>query len=266
MPIQSRPVRSLLALALIVSLVVAGSPGAALGRQPIPASGVRAATSTPGPSPDAVAITGQAVTARATDDGVNLNTRAVRAFDRPVIERTPVEAPTTTPAAWVTRATPQVPEPKAKSVSTAEVASGGSSGSGSSNAATYKGRNHVWIPALGINKSVSFFSCSSSAYPGDRVYRWGCAGGNNIYLFGHAHSVFKSLHDAYVRGRLSKGMKVIYADGNGNVSTYAVAWWKTTTPDKGAWAYAGQSRPSLTLQTCVGARSQYRLIVRLLKV
>jgi sortase (surface protein transpeptidase) len=78
--------------------------------------------------------------------------------------------------------------------------------------------------------------------------------------------VFRSLHDAYVRGRLSKGMKVYYADANGKVSTYAVSWWKVTTPDKGAWAYAGQSRPSLTLQTCVGARSQYRLIVRLHKV
>ena len=61
-------------------------------------------------------------------------------------------------------------------------------------------------------------------------------------------------------------MKVVYADGNGRVSTYAVAWWKVTTPDKGGFAYAGQSRPSLTLQTCVGSRSQYRLIVRLLKV
>ena len=62
---------------------------------------------------------------------------------------------------------------------------------------------------------------------------------NNVYLFGHAHSVFKPLHDAYVRGRLKKGMKVIYADGNGRVTTYAVRWWKVTTPDKGAWAYAG---------------------------
>jgi hypothetical protein len=50
------------------------------------------------------------------------------------------------------------------------------------------------------------------------------------------------------------------------VSTYAVSWWKLTTPDKGAWAYAGQSSASLTLQTCVGAKSQYRLIVRLRKV
>jgi hypothetical protein len=132
--------------------------------------------------------------------------------------------------------------------------------------AALRGRNRMWMPSLGISKAVSFFSCSSSAYPGNRVYRWGCAGRNNVYLFGHAHSVFKPLHDAYVRGRLQKGMKVYYADGDGKISTYSVRWWKVTTPDRGEFAYASQSRPSLTLQTCVGKRSQYRLIVRLVKV
>lgn len=159
---------------------------------------------------------------------------------------------------------------RAKTVSkvTAAVASSGSS-SGSSGAtrnASYSGRNHMWFPALGINRSVTAFACTSTAYPGDRVYRWGCAGNNNVYLFGHAYSVFKPLHDAYVRGRLQKGMKVMYADGNGKVSTYKIAWWKVTTPTNGAFAYAAQSRPSMTLQTCVGARSQYRLIVRLIRV
>lgn len=132
--------------------------------------------------------------------------------------------------------------------------------------ASYQGRNRLWIPALGIDRPVSFFSCSSSAYPGDRVYRWGCAGRNNVYLFGHAAGVFKPLHDAYVRGRLRKGMELHHADNGGQVSTYAVMWWKLTTPDKGDFAFAAQSTPSLTLQTCVGSRSQYRLIVRLEKV
>jgi sortase (surface protein transpeptidase) len=98
------------------------------------------------------------------------------------------------------------------------------------------------------------------------VYRWGCGGRNNVYLFGHAHSVFKPLHDAYVRGRLKKGMKLYYADNGGRVRTYKVAWWKLTTPTKGTWAYKGLSSPSLTLQTCVGSNSQYRLIVRLTQV
>ncbi len=254
MPTQARAARSLLALALVASLVAAGAPAAALGRQPVATGVDRIPASAPQPGPDAREGTSPALPVR-------------RALDeRTTLVQAPA-APRETPGAsrveWVTRATPDVRAPKPKSVSKAELAAGGS---GSSSPSSFKGRNHVWIPALGINRSVSFFSCTSSAYPGDRVYRWGCAGSNNVYLFGHAHSVFRPLHDAYVRGRLSKGMKVIYADGNGRVSTYAVSWWKVTTPDKGAFAYAAQSRPSLTLQTCVGARSQYRLIVRLHKV
>jgi hypothetical protein len=256
MPTHSRSARSLLALALIVSLVVAGAPGAALGRQPAAAGADGSSLGAPRPGPDAHDLASPARALRTVDE------RAV-----PVqAPAAPAEPPAATRVAWVTRATPDVPQPKPKSVSRAELASGGPGGSGGTSPSNYRGRNHVWIPALGINRSVSSFSCTSSAYPGDRVYRWGCAGSNNVYLFGHAHSVFKPLHDAYVRGRLSKGMKVVYADGNGRVSTYAVSWWKVTTPDKGAFAYAAQSRPSLTLQTCIGARSQYRLIVRLLKV
>ena len=145
-------------------------------------------------------------------------------------------------------------------------AGGGSKAAAGVAADRHRGRNHVWMPALGINKSVSFYSCSNASYPGNRVYRWGCAGGNNVYLFGHAGSVFKPLHDAYVHDRLRKGMKLFYADASGAVHTYSVAWWKLTTATKGVWAYQRLSSPSLTLQTCIGAASQYRLIVRLTQV
>ena len=261
MPLRNRPTRSLVALALVVNLVVAGVPGAAMGHQPASTSRGTPASS-PRPGPDARSTTTQASSERSA--AIQINLRGPRALDRPVAFRvTSADTMANARVAWVTRTVPVLPKPKPKSLSSFKAAP---SGSGGSSPTSYKGRNHVWIPALGINRSVSFFSCSSTAYPGNRVYRWGCAGRNNVYLFGHAHSVFKPLHDAYVRGRLSKGMKVIYADNGGRVSTYAVTWWKVTTPDKGAWAYAAQSRPSLTLQTCVGARSQYRLIVRLLKV
>lgn len=139
----------------------------------------------------------------------------------------------------------------------------GARASTSTSSGVHRGRNHVWMPALGIDRSVSGFACSNKSYPGNRVYRWGCAGSNNVYLFGHAHSVFKPLHDAYVRGKLTKGQELFYADSGGTVHRYTVAWWKVTTPTKGTWAYAAQSKPSLTLQTCVGKDSQYRLIVRL---
>ena len=130
-------------------------------------------------------------------------------------------------------------------------------------ATRYAGKNHLWIPALGVNRSVSFYACSRSTALANVVYRWGCAGSNNVYLMGHAHSVFRSLHNAYVNGRLRKGMEVIYADGNGRVTRYRVSYWKVVSPVGAGWAFAAQSRPSMTLQTCVGARSQYRLVVRL---
>jgi hypothetical protein len=133
--------------------------------------------------------------------------------------------------------------------------------------AVYRGSNHVWIPALGINRSVQSFPCSRSRAPDAGVYRWGCAGRNNVYLLSHAWSTFKPLHDAYVRGRLRKGMAVWYADGGGTVHRYSVIWWRVTAPTTAAsWAWAAQSRPSMTLQTCVGANSQYRLMVRLVQV
>jgi hypothetical protein len=134
-------------------------------------------------------------------------------------------------------------------------------------AATFAGRNHVWIPALGMNRSVSSFACSRSREPDNYVYRWGCAGSNNVYLLGHAWGVFKPLHDAYTSGRLMVGLKVWYADANGRVTGYAVRWWRVVKPTTAAsWAWASLPTRSMTLQTCVGARSQNRLMVRLTAV
>jgi hypothetical protein len=242
MPTARRPARSLLALALVVNLLAASAPTLALGRQ----GAVEAAASVP-----VAALLGAPAD---RDDRI----AAALASPAPAPSRARSVA---IPADWTARPKAAVPEPKPTTVSRS---SGAATSSASSS--SLSGRNRVWIPALGIDRSVAGYSCSSSYYPGNRVYRWGCAGGNNVYLFGHAHSVFKPLHDAYVRGRLRKGMKVHYAGGDGKVATYAVSWWRLTTPEDGAWAFAGQSRPSLTLQTCVGSRSQYRLIVRLAKV
>ena len=134
-------------------------------------------------------------------------------------------------------------------------------------ATTRSGRNHVWIPSLRINRSVSWFPCDRKRPPDNYVYRWGCAGSNNVYLLGHAYSVFKPLHDAFVRGRLQKGMKAYYADARGKLHTYRVRWWKVTAPTTAAsWAWAALRRPSMTLQTCVGKNSAYRLMVRLVEV
>ena len=128
---------------------------------------------------------------------------------------------------------------------------------------SHSGANHVWSAALGLNRSVAAFPCSRSRPPDMAIYRWGCAGHNNVYLFAHAGGPFGRLHDLYVRGGLRRGMTVTYADPSRTVHRYKVAWWKVVLPTNGAFAYAAQSRPSMTLQTCVGANDRYRLVVRL---
>ena len=232
----------------------------------------------PSPAPQSSAAYVTQATRPSVRDGVTAGALSPGDAGRAVVTRRDPRARAEAPVVEPARSSAVLPirpatasANKAKTVSkviavSAPTSAGTSSGgSGGTRSATYSGRNHMWFPALGINRSVTGFACTSTAYPGDRVYRWGCAGANNVYLFGHAHSVFKPLHDAYVRGRLQKGMKVMYADANGRVSTYTIAWWKVTTPTNGAFAYAAQSRPSMTLQTCVGARSEYRLIVRLVR-
>lgn len=179
----------------------------------------------------------------------------------------PLDAPTPTvaPAPAVKPAPPA--RPAASTPKAPKAASSSGRSSVPAGPASYAGRNHVWIPTLGINRSVAAFPCSRTRPPDNLMYRWGCAGTNNVYLMGHAYGVMKPLHDAYVSGRLKVGMKAWYADGGGTVHVYAVTWWKLTRPTTAAsWAWASQSAPSMTLQTCVGANSEYRLMVRLVEV
>ena len=130
-------------------------------------------------------------------------------------------------------------------------------------ATTLSGRNHFWIPSLGISQPVYVYPCSRHRAPANLIYRWGCAGTNNVYILGHAYGVMKALHDAFVTGRLRVGMVAIYADGSGKIRLYRVTEWRVVSPLEVAWAIASQQIPSMTLQTCIGANSQYRLNVRL---
>lgn len=129
----------------------------------------------------------------------------------------------------------------------------------------YTGRNHMWMPVLGINRTIYTFPCTRSVPPDNLVYRWGCAGANNVYLLGHAWGVFKPLHDAYVAGRLRIGMEVIYADGAGRIRHYRITTWRVVLPSDTSWI-GSFIRPTMILQTCVGATSTYRLNVKLIAV
>lgn len=124
-------------------------------------------------------------------------------------------------------------------------------------------RNHLWIPSLGISRGYAWYACGRTSQLANIVYRWGCAGRNNVYLMGHAWGVFKALHDAYLNGTLRKGMVAYWADSVGRVHRFRVTTWQVVKPSVTAWATAAQPTLSMTLQTCMGGHSQYRLDVRL---
>jgi hypothetical protein len=108
---------------------------------------------------------------------------------------------------------------------------------------------------------------------GTAIYRWGCAGSGNRYLMGHAYASFSELHDfVKARGvaagtRALVGKTVWLRTGSGRLVQFRVAWARVTTVDYWGrtgdqWAWNATDVPSITFQTCYGARSQYRLIVR----
>ena len=180
--------------------------------------------------------------------------------------RSPHRATRPSRVAWVTPSrSPSFPQPKPKSLSKAELAAGG--GSGGSSPSSFKGRNHVWIPALGINRSVSFFSCSSSRLPRQPRLPLGLRRLEQRLPVRPCPQRVQAAprrlrprpavegHEGLLRRRQRQGQHVRRVVVEGHHARQGRAGPTPASP-----------RPSLTLQTCVGARSQYRLIVRLLKV
>lgn len=256
MPSPSRPRRRL--APLLLAVVLAGELGAmAIGTRNASAGGYPARDSLPQAPVVAAAEPAEAQAAGPAGPAATTTRERPQRAARSLAETADAIAATVMPRdrPSIGRAAVVRPEIGAAASATTVVARP---------APAYRGRNHLWIPALGIDRSVSAFPCSRTRAPDNYVYRWGCAGRNNVYLLGHAHNVFKRLHDAYLTGHLRKGMVAVYADGSGRIRTYAVVWWKTTRPTTSAsWAWAAQSRPSMTLQTCVGSNNEYRLMVRL---
>ncbi len=132
--------------------------------------------------------------------------------------------------------------------------------------ASYHGVYHLWIPALGLSRGISDWGCNGGLIP-NRVEYWGCVGKHNLYLLGHAWGVFAPIHDGYHSGALKVGLTAWYADKAGKVHRYRIsqirhvankdyATWST-------WAMAASSSQIITLQTCDGPTSAYRILVRL---
>ena len=252
---RPRRPRRLLVAAVLGAILAGEITGIALA-QTLPPVVVSVAT------PAAPIATTQTVTDRAMDAAIGRGTRDD--LLRTGVDLAARQAPAAAPAAAGRSLSVAPRAASTKTASKTPAAPKAPSHTKAPSAPSYHGVNHVWIPSLGINKGVQSFPCSRTRPPDAGVYRWGCAGANNVYLMAHAWSTFKPLHDAYVRGTLRKGMRVWYADGGGHVHQYRVIWWKVTAPTTAAsWAWAALPSPGMTLQTCVGANSQYRLMVRL---
>ncbi len=108
---------------------------------------------------------------------------------------------------------------------------------------------------------------------GAQIYRWGCAGDRNRYLMGHAYAGFEELHDfVAARGvaagtRALVGMPVYLRTATGRPVLLRVTWARVASVTYWGrtgerWAWNETDVPSITFQTCYGARSEDRLIVR----
>ena len=130
----------------------------------------------------------------------------------------------------------------------------------------YHGTYHLWIPALGLSHEIYDWGCNGGLIP-NRVEYWGCVGKNNLYLLGHAWGVFKAVHDGYHSGALHVGLTAWYADKSGSIHRYRISWIRHVANKDydswSQWAMATTSTKVITLQTCDGATSAYRILVRL---
>jgi len=258
---RRRTIAAVLAVALAVETVSAVAAVATTGR---------VTHDLPADPPVGQVLAAESVAERAADrrSGSTSLGDPVRSSARsftPYVVDGPVPHGLRAASAHIARPDP-TPKPKAAPKSKADPKPKAKAPTPKPKAASYTGKNRVWIPSLGVSRSTRWFPCDRSRPPDNYMYRWGCAGANNVYLMGHAYGVMKPLHDAYVSGRLRKGMKAWYADGSGKIHQYVVKWWKVVRPTTSAsWAWAAQDTPSMTLQTCVGKNSAYRLMVRLVR-
>lgn len=262
-PWRSGAARRLAILAASLSIVVAAIPASALAWVgPPPSAGPAATTTAPrldDAKPQAREVIYETISPGAA--GLSIPDQGISAaqLERAAAANVAQAAASAVTVAVAPRPTPAKPATRTVTRTTTSTRPA---------APTYQGRNYLWFPSLGIHHAVSWYACSASyALSYAAVYRWGCAGANNVYLMAHAGGIFGPLYTAYYAGRLKAGMLVVYADGNARIHYFKLQWWKTTPPsgDVG-WAYAAQAVSSLTLQTCVGADSSLRLVVRFVEV
>jgi hypothetical protein len=192
---------------------------------------------------------------------------AVQPSPSPTTEPASTPRPKASPSAKKPKAKPAVqatPQPTAKPKPTPKP---------SPPAEDYAGTSRFWYPALGIETRWRWYGCDYGGDPsglGAGIYRWGCNAKSNIYLMSHAWSTFKAIKRGYHSGAMKVGQPVWYANQKGVTTQWKVKWIKRVTDDyldatHSEWATVGSDTPIMTLQTCDGAKDQYRLIVRLVR-
>lgn len=264
---RSHRLRTFLALPLLAVAIVAGGSTGLAGLQLTPVAETQAQAPEP-PTLEVLAV--RAVEADAVDR-VEAEAFAIPLVPRETdSERLDARHVVSPYLLYARAAALAVPEPPAKAKPPAKASAKPTTTAPKPTTASapreFKGRNHFWMPVLGIDKKVYDYPCPRKRPPDHYVYRWWCAGDNNVYLLGHASSVMRPLHDAYVKGRLRVGMAAWYADPNGKVTKYRITEWRVVRPEDSHWAITHQPVPSMTLQTCVGKNDEFRLNVRLVAV
>ena len=229
----------------------AASAAAAQAAAPVPAMAVAAAVSTTALTSGTIADSASLVQA------APLTAPALEARVQPVVQPRTVAIASTAKTVSKPKAPVRVAatRPKAATVSKPRTTT-----------VSYHGIYHLWIPGLGLNRDIDDWGCRGGLIP-NHVERWGCAGRNNVYLLGHAWGVFAPIHNGYHSGALHVGLTAYYADKSGNVHRYRVSAIRHVRNADYAswsgWATGAYGSPVITLQTCDGSTSAYRILVRL---
>lgn len=125
---------------------------------------------------------------------------------------------------------------------------------------------HLEVPALGINRDVFEWGCRGGDLP-NRVYHWGCPPDGNIFLLGHAASVFRPLYRAKRNNTLALGMRLYYTSRGGARTRYMLTRLATLMvadvyTEANGWIFADYQPAVVTMVTCWGPNNNQRIIAR----
>ena len=132
---------------------------------------------------------------------------------------------------------------------------------------SYHGTYHLWIPALSLSRDINDWGCNGGLIP-NHVEYWGCVPRSNLVPARPRLGRLRQDPRRLSLGALHVGLTAWYADKAENVHKYRISWIRHVRNGglrvTGAkLAMAATSGQVITLQTCDGATSAYRILVRL---